>query len=351
MFYVIVPIYKIGKHYFERCLQSLKNNVYSSVMYIFINDCSPTWNEEEQIFLKYKKFFNHVVLNNDNNIGLGPTRNIGLKYIKNNFAINDKDYIFFIDPDDEITKRGFKKIYNSLKYNNFPDILRFMFLFKKNKKPYSNFAFPSFSNKGSKHMLNTFYEMSWLACYKASWIFEQNLYFFNSRYTHEDIYYSLITSSCTDKIASTNKIFYIYSFSREGSLMDVWNNNKGDKEDSLNWINYVSFYLNRAFYFLTSKKNNIISERTRFYFQKYNYTLADTRLKCLAKDEYKEYAKEIENIYIKLDIPYWNIDNQHINKEKIINKKIKFYYLRQIYSIFHQQIFLFFSSLFRKYRA
>ena len=128
MISIIVPYYNSAK-YIEKLLKSIENQTDNNYELIIINDYSK---KEERDFLvksleKYN--INYLYLENDRNLGVGQTRNKGMKYAKG-------EYIVFIDSDDWIDNNFVKKINQNLK-NKKVDILFFdYYRIGKSKKKY-----------------------------------------------------------------------------------------------------------------------------------------------------------------------------------------------------------------------
>ena len=91
---VIVPVYNV-EQYLERCLDSLLNQSYTNYEIICINDCSP--DNSGKILQSYaQKYVDRIKLvENQNNIGLGLTRERGLNE-------STGDYVLFVDSDDYV---------------------------------------------------------------------------------------------------------------------------------------------------------------------------------------------------------------------------------------------------------
>jgi glycosyltransferase involved in cell wall biosynthesis len=92
---VIVPIYNVEK-YLPKCLESLAQQTLRPEDFeiILINDASPD-NSYEIAKGFAKEHENVKVLNNEKNIGLGRTRNKGIREAKG-------EYLFFLDSDDSL---------------------------------------------------------------------------------------------------------------------------------------------------------------------------------------------------------------------------------------------------------
>ena len=91
---VIVPIYNVS-NYLEECLKSISSQTLKEIEVILINDGS-TDNSKYicEEFLKKDKRFK---LYNQENIGLGETRNKGIEIAKG-------EYLSFVDSDDYIDR-------------------------------------------------------------------------------------------------------------------------------------------------------------------------------------------------------------------------------------------------------
>lgn len=317
-FYVIVPIYNVGT-LISKCLKSIyKQRNLKNIKVIAINDQSPKWNIEKDIIENFRKKrkLDIVVLENKANSGLGPTRNVGIEYIKNNEKNASTDYVLYIDPDDFFLKNKFQKISRKIKKNKYPDILRFSFCFLENNKKFVNNKPIVFNNKKNDSLKkwNKFPEMTFLATYKIDFIIENNINFPNVRFPHEDVYFSLVTSCLAKNIVSSNLFVYCYNNQRDGSITSVYKKNKPDIETKINWVKSVVFYLWEAFDFCLGKSDSNIM---RFYFSKFEYIFADYRSKGYNADLIKNDRSKYLEIYNKLECDYF-LDSY---KNKIVFNK------------------------------
>lgn len=101
---VIVPVFGVEK-YIEKCVESLMNQTFEDVEYIFVNDCT----KDNSINILYdilQKYPNRQVkvLTHDVNKGLPAARNTGLS-----MAIGD--YIFHCDSDDYLELDALECLY------------------------------------------------------------------------------------------------------------------------------------------------------------------------------------------------------------------------------------------------
>ncbi len=91
---VIIPVYNVEK-YLRRCLNSVLAQTYDDYEIICVNDKSP--DNSDRILAQYaRKFPDKIkVYTNEENLGLGRTREKGLRYAEG-------EYVMFIDSDDYI---------------------------------------------------------------------------------------------------------------------------------------------------------------------------------------------------------------------------------------------------------
>ncbi|MBD5445819.1 MAG: glycosyltransferase family 2 protein, partial [Mycoplasma sp.] len=173
-FFIIMPTYNVGYDLIKKCLLSIYcQKITCNIFLIIINDKSLKWNEEIKAIEEYKEKLNIYILENEKNIGLGPTRNIGLNYIKNNIKFSDNDYILYIDPDDFFKKNSLKKLWKRVKKEKYPDIVRFSYVsLKKNKAVINYYPVIFSSQNGTDKMWNGFLETSWLCAYNVKFIFK-----------------------------------------------------------------------------------------------------------------------------------------------------------------------------------
>ena len=90
---VIIPVYN-EEEYCNECIDSVINQSYKNLEIICINDKS-TDNSLKILEDYAQKDSRITIINNQENKGLGFSRNVGLEYATG-------DYIFFIDSDDSI---------------------------------------------------------------------------------------------------------------------------------------------------------------------------------------------------------------------------------------------------------
>jgi glycosyltransferase involved in cell wall biosynthesis len=107
---IVVPVYN-GEEYLSRCVDSLLNQNIDPKNYeiILINDGSK--DGSLKIAAAYEKKYEQIQVINQVNVGLGATRNVGIK-----LAIGD--YLYFIDVDDYLAAGMLKTVMDqALHYN------------------------------------------------------------------------------------------------------------------------------------------------------------------------------------------------------------------------------------------
>ncbi|BAK44101.1 glycosyltransferase [Eggerthella sp. YY7918] len=104
---VIVPVYNVEK-YLQSCIDSLVNQTFKEIEFIFVNDSSPD-NSLELLYKNERQYPNLIqVINSKENMRQGGARNLGLR------AARGK-YIGFVDPDDLIAPDMYEVLYEAIR--------------------------------------------------------------------------------------------------------------------------------------------------------------------------------------------------------------------------------------------
>lgn len=106
---IIVPIYNVER-YLKQCIESLINQSLSNIEIILVDDGSP--DNSGIIADEYVKKDSRIKVIHQNNHGLGPARNSGLKIAKG-------EYVGFVDSDDYVKPNMYKDLYNKAKEGNY----------------------------------------------------------------------------------------------------------------------------------------------------------------------------------------------------------------------------------------
>ncbi|WP_157146716.1 glycosyltransferase family 2 protein [Brachyspira pilosicoli] len=107
---VIIPVYNV-EPYLKEALDSVINQTLREIEIICIDDCST--DNSYNILEEYAKKDNRIIIiKNEDNMGVGYSRNVGEKLAKG-------EYIHFMDPDDCISLNFYECMYNTgKKYNS-----------------------------------------------------------------------------------------------------------------------------------------------------------------------------------------------------------------------------------------
>lgn len=98
---IIVPVYNVSV-YVEDCLSSIVSQTYDNIEVLCIDDRGT--DDSMDIVRQYAKDDHRIkIIQNERNIGLGATRNVGIRHASGN-------YLFFLDSDDYITADAIEKL-------------------------------------------------------------------------------------------------------------------------------------------------------------------------------------------------------------------------------------------------
>ena len=99
---VITPVYNT-EDYFDKMINSVKNQTLKNIEVIVVNDCS--LGNIETMISKYMQQDSRIMYcKTPKNLGAGGARNLGLKYAKG-------EYIMFCDSDDWLDLRTLEAMY------------------------------------------------------------------------------------------------------------------------------------------------------------------------------------------------------------------------------------------------
>ncbi|MBP3892234.1 MAG: glycosyltransferase [Solobacterium sp.] len=111
---VVLPVFNVAP-YIRKCIESLRNQTFKDLEFIFIGDACTDASME--IVEEYKKKDERIItIYNETNIGSGPSRNKGIKIAKG-------EYLSFVDPDDWISENFYEALYQKALETN-DDIIK-----------------------------------------------------------------------------------------------------------------------------------------------------------------------------------------------------------------------------------
>lgn len=203
-FSIVIPVYNTEVKYIKRCLWSCLSQDYGRFEIILVNDCSTK--KETLKYLKTLKNKKVQVINNKENIGLGPTRNVGIENSKG-------DYILFVDSDDFIETNTLSSL-ASINLKSY-DLITFNLRYisdnnetEENTKYYYKIGRNKVWGGGT----------TWTKAYNSKFLKSNKIRFHNSRLYHEDEYFTMQCLRYSPRIKFTDNVFYNYSLGVQNSI-------------------------------------------------------------------------------------------------------------------------------------
>lgn len=319
---VIVPVYNVEK-YLRECLDSIINQTFKDIEIICVNDGSTDGSLE--ILEEYASKDDRIIIINQENQGLGKTRNYALSIVQG-------EYIAFVDSDDFIRPDAYEIVYNKFKETDV-DIVLFDFatckengrLSKKHslcKSKEQKLSYKLKNNsvfKLSDFKRKTFTDLTlycWDKVYKTKFIKDNNIYFSTARFCEDQIF-SISSYLLAKKILYINEHLYVYR-TRESSLIhepskdivsafyniDILKNFLIKNNLLESYQNEFENYMRRA---LHSQYQKLAKEKNEEFLQKCK--------DLLKPEEYQKFLKEMEP-KLSLGQRIFSITNQRINGKK-----------------------------------
>lgn len=194
---LIVPVYNVEK-YLPRCLDSILEQTYKNIEIICVNDCSP---DNSQIILdRYEQEGKIKVLVNEQNLGLGKSRERALKKASG-------DFVMFIDSDDYIAGDYVEKYMSAMQKGNY-DMVIGGYTRDIDGKKKSNFV-----KQSDWSVLS--YTIACAKLYRKSFLLDNNIGFIDIR-CGEDIFFSMELYVHAPKYyVMENYAGYYYYFNRK----------------------------------------------------------------------------------------------------------------------------------------
>ena len=194
---IIVPVYNAQDH-IRKCVDSILKQVNNEYEVLLINDGSK--DNSEIILREYEKLYPDIVrVISKKNEGVAKTRNLGIKEARG-------DYICFVDNDDFIEDTYFSTFYDAIKTGY--DIV----IGGYRRVALEKIQFQVIPKKSEwyKYIMMA----PWAKIYRKEFLLENNIEFLNYG-LGEDVYFSLVAYSCTDKIKVIDYIGYNWYFNTE----------------------------------------------------------------------------------------------------------------------------------------
>lgn len=176
---IIIPVYNISS-LLHRCLKSILNQTFQDFEVICVNDCS--MDDSLAILERYaEKYQDKIrIVTNDVNVGLGQTRDNGMKYASGR-------YVVFIDADDCIRK-DYLEVYHAKITGDDSDVVLGGYILVKNKKK-------KLCNRHMSSYMHWLWPTAWARMYRREFLLEHDLDFQGIRlYEDEPFTYRVMAS-------------------------------------------------------------------------------------------------------------------------------------------------------------
>ena len=252
MISVIVPVYN-AEEYLEECLESIKNQTYTNIEVILINDGSTDGSKE--ICEKYCEKDNRFKLVNQENQGQSVARNLGV-------AESVGEFIMFVDSDDVINKNVLEVLLPYMKTD--VDIVECR-MTRKKEEVYLNKPFKIvFEGNAKEAILNciAFKEVKFCPVTK---LYRREIVEkvpFLEGYIYEDVFTGINYLKHMRKIVAVDYIGYYYRVRPNSTMtksftekdLDIFKvgnqliDSFKDDEDMLPYIGYFMFYIGHGHY-------------------------------------------------------------------------------------------------------
>ena len=267
---ILVPVYNVEK-YFARCLETLFSQTYSSIEYVFVNDCTP----DKSMYVlqasleKYPSRANPVkIIENKQNLGIAIVRNTLLENATG-------EYVLFVDSDDWIEVDAIEKFVDKALKSNADIVGCDYFEEYHDRQVLFKQSYPSQHVEAMKAMtLLRIKGVLWKLFMRRELIVHNNIYFVPEVQFGEDyifcckLFFYAKSFSCVDEAlyhyvqynpnnyCSTDSGLRIESFSRAITIVETFYREKG-VYDILEKELLQRKFLSKSSYVLDAKKRDI----------------------------------------------------------------------------------------------
>ena len=214
---VIIPVYRVEK-YLRQCLDSVVNQTYKKLEIICVNDCSD--DNCPKILEEFAQKDSRIkIINNKENMGLGLSRNEGLK-------IATGEYVHCLDSDDWLYLGGYECLVKCLNQIGKVDIIRLCYDYYYEDSKYTDYL-TNLPKEITYRIINIFntpdlifnwVPSAWAKLIKLDFI-QKNSLLYNDYKCLEDIEYSIKSVVKADSIVFINEAVMVYRANRKGSLL------------------------------------------------------------------------------------------------------------------------------------
>ena len=250
---VIIPVYN-SSTYLRKCLDSVVNQTLKDIEIIVINDGST--DDSKNIIEEYLCKYKNIIFIDQENKGIGKTRNIGIKKATG-------EYITFVDSDDYIKENMLEEYYKYAKKQNF-DLVIGSYIKKINNKEiiFENNKFKTGNVKTTPQILYLIEYGPWAKLYKREMLINNNIYFDEKR-KYEDMPFvskALLKSKLIGQITEPYYYYIIHNNSETTTM---------DKRvfDILDILKEIKDYYKREYYLRDELDYVIIDKITTYMLQ------------------------------------------------------------------------------------
>lgn len=250
---VIIPVYN-SSTYLRKCLDSVVNQTLKDIEIIVINDGST--DDSKNIIEEYLCKYKNIIFIDQENKGIGKTRNIGIKKATG-------EYITFVDSDDYIKENMLEEYYKYAKKHNF-DLVIGSYIKKINNKEiiFENNKFKTGNVKTTPQILYLIEYGPWAKLYKREMLINNNIYFDEKR-KYEDMPFvskALLKSKLIGQIIEPYYYYIIHNNSETTTM---------DKRvfDILDILKEIKDYYKREYYLRDELDYVIIDKITTYMLQ------------------------------------------------------------------------------------
>lgn len=250
---VIIPVYN-SSTYLRKCLDSVVNQTLKDIEIIVINDGST--DDSKNIIEEYLCKYKNIIFIDQENKGIGKTRNIGIKTATG-------EYITFVDSDDYIKENMLEEYYKYAKKHNF-DLVIGSYIKKINNKEiiFENNKFKTGNVKTTPQILYLIEYGPWAKLYKRETLINNNIYFDEKR-KYEDMPFvskALLKSKLIGQITEPYYYYIIHNNSETTTM---------DKRvfDILDILKEIKDYYKREYYLRDELDYVIIDKITTYMLQ------------------------------------------------------------------------------------
>lgn len=297
---IIVPVYN-AQNYIEKCLNSILEQDMEDFEIIVVNDASE--DDTINILKKYAKNKQIVLINNEENLGTGESRNKGILFARGK-------YISFVDNDDWVEKNYFSSMVKKMEEEN-SDICVSLKI-KNHKGRFSKTHLLNPTNL--KEIVFVQRTAPWAKVIRKEFLIKNNIKFDKTR--GEDIYPAFLSAYLAKKISYVDNTKYHCNI-RQGSI----------SRRKISYEDYFEIKLYKKILdFIRNKEDEafflpLIKERSLISFD-FLYKNADSETRYELLKEYEDVFNLIPTDTLK-EYKAWKIKRFLENLKTFLNNYLK----------------------------